>query len=282
MITSGAKPKATSYEYGRAYQLHQAEKFRQRQSNRWRIRIALAFELFDRFVLPRLSREPRGTVVVDVGCSVGTFAIEFSKRGFQAFGVDFDPAAIEIATELSREERASARFVCQDVSDFSQTQGKTIDVAVCFDIFEHLHDDELGSLLQSLKRNLSAGGHLIFHTYPSQYGYIFQNGGLRLPLIPLAWLGAGLFSRLARSYAAALDGAWILARGASHRESIKLDGHCNLLTVERVGDILRRSGFEIVSLESANLYGLSPAAGRIFSRQPLAHQNIYGVARLNG
>ncbi len=198
------------------------------------------------------------------------------------FGVDFDPAAIEIATELSQEEHASARFVCQDVSDFSRTHGKKIDVAVCFDIFEHLHDDELGALFQSLKTNLSARGHLIFHTYPSQYGYLVQNSALRLPLIPFAVVNPGAFGRIGRAYAAALDGLWTLVRGMSHREHIKRHSHCNPLTVERVEDILRRSGFEIVSVQSASLYGLSPMVGRMFSKQPFAHQNIFGVAPLAG
>jgi 2-polyprenyl-3-methyl-5-hydroxy-6-metoxy-1,4-benzoquinol methylase len=274
------QPKETSYEYGRAYQLHQAEKFRNRKNNRWKIRIDLAFELFAAYVERHAGRNPDKIVVVDVGCSVGTFAIEFAKRGFRAYGVDFDPAAIEIAKKLADEEQTAVEFACQDVSGFFHTYGQKIDVAVCFDIFEHLHDDELGALFRSLKSNLAEGGSILFHTYPSEYGYLFQSSYLHLPLAPFAILSAGLFTRITRVYASMIDACLLLAGGGTHRERIKLHGHCNPLTITRLEDISRRAGLEVVALKSADLYGLSRFVQLLFSRQPVAHQNIYGVLRM--
>ncbi|MGH8221516.1 MAG: hypothetical protein ACREQZ_00950, partial [Woeseiaceae bacterium] len=82
-MTAGASPKRTSYMYGEAYQRAQVEKHRQRHTNHWRQRIALAHRLVNQWVLPRfLGRDPHDITVLDVGCSIGTMAIEFAQRGF--------------------------------------------------------------------------------------------------------------------------------------------------------------------------------------------------------
>ncbi len=36
---------------------------------------------------------------MDVGCSIGTFAIEFAAKGYRSFGIDFDQTALDIARD---------------------------------------------------------------------------------------------------------------------------------------------------------------------------------------
>jgi len=166
-------PKSTSFSYGSGYQASQAEKFRNRKNNHWVHRIALANRLVDSYVFPKFTEVKKSdVVVVDVGCSIGTFAIEFAKKGYKAYGVDFDASALEIARQLSKEENVTPVFVQGDVSNWSVNFPK-IDIAICFDIFEHLHDDELGAFLVAIRRQLSEKGSLIFHTFPTQFYYIF-------------------------------------------------------------------------------------------------------------
>lgn len=95
-------PKETFYKYGREYQLKQAEKYKNRENNHWKFRIDMAKTLVERYSLPRFKGKPnKEVIVVDVGCSIGTFAIEFAKMGYQSFGIDLDKSALDIARQLS-------------------------------------------------------------------------------------------------------------------------------------------------------------------------------------
>lgn len=284
-LSIDAKPKETSFHYGDAYQQRQADKFRRRYEGRSKLRIDLAERLLNEYVLPGLGgKSPAETVVVDVGCSVGNWALEFAKWGYRAYGIDFDPAGIEIARQLAREEGVSAEFVCGDVSDWNE-QFPPIDIAVCFDIFEHLHDDELGSFLVSVRKQLAEDGSLIFHTGPTEFRHFFI-GGARLrfiPLAPFAVLPAKAFTALVRAYSALVDVLLLLCRGRTHRELIKMKGHCNPTTPERLRDILQRAGYEVTFIEATNVYPGKRPIDRfiqaLFRKQPVAANNLYGVAR---
>jgi 2-polyprenyl-3-methyl-5-hydroxy-6-metoxy-1,4-benzoquinol methylase len=272
-------PKSTSFEYGKDYQLDQAEKYRNRRANHWQARIGLAHKLIDDYVVPRLrNKPPRDIVVVDVGCSIGTFAIELAKKGYRCYGIDFDPDALGIAHELSQEENVSPEFICGDVADWGKTF-PSIDIAVCFDIFEHLHDDELGALLVAIRRGLSANGSLIFHTFPTQYDHLFfWKPYVRYPLAMLRRLPQPIFNRFTKAYADLFDIGLLLKRGFTHREGVKLSGHCNTTTSERLKDILVRAGYEVVLIESSNLYPFFDSVQQRLACQPITHRNLYGVA----
>ena len=268
-----SKPKETSWEYGREYQLHQADKYRTRDTHHWKPKIELAHRLVEQYAVPRLGkRAPEQMVVVDVGCSIGTFAIEFQKAGYRSYGVDFDAVALEIGRELAREEGVSPEFVCADVSNWPDGF-PPIDVAVCFDIFEHLHDDEIGSFLTSIRRQLNKQGCVVFFTTPTEYDRIFRNRFRRLPLLPFAWLSSKRFASITKAYAGFLDIVFLLTEGLTYRDSIAREGHCNPLSAERLAAIFGRAGYQIVTLESADLFESRP-----FSKQPIAHKHLYGVA----
>jgi len=276
--TFEATPKPTSYGYGEAYQLEQAEKHRQRHTNHWRARIALAHDLIDRYALPRLGRVPRGKITtLDVGCSIGTMAIEMSLRGFRSYGVDFDVSALRIARQLAAEEKATVELIEGDVAALGSEAG-LVDIAICFDIFEHLHDDELGALLQAIRRSLSDRGSLVFYTFPLQYDYVFfSRNVLHWPLLPFRWLQPHAFERLVRAYAAFLDAGLLLLSGQSYKERIKRKSHCNPTTKARLTDILQRAGYEIAFIDTTSLYPFKTDVVRRFHRHPVAHRNLFGV-----
>ena len=273
-------PKATSYEYGEAYQLEQVEKHRNRRDNHWKPRLALAHRMIDEFVLPRLGkRTPADITTLDVGCSIGTMAIEMSLRGFISYGVDFDRAALRIARELAVEEGATVEFFEGDVAEWRPEHVGSIDIALCFDIFEHLHDDELGALLQSLRRKLNPDGALVFYTFPLQYDYLFfSRDWLHWPLLPFARLSPTVFETLVRGYAALLDAGLLVWTGASYKERIKKLSHCNPTTRARLEAILERAGYSIGFVETRNIYPFKPHVLRRFGAQPVAHRHLLGVA----
>ena len=165
-----------SEPYGRSYQLGQLAKYRDAGSNHWRHRIRLARDLAEEYALPRLAKPPEELTMLDVGCSIGTFALEFAALGYKACGVDSDAEALEIAERLGTERGLDVEWVLADVKDLGIESGRS-DVIVCFDVFEHLHDDELGALLWHLRRRLSPRGSLLFHTYPTSTTSSSMNAG---------------------------------------------------------------------------------------------------------
>jgi len=275
------KLKQTSAEYGQDYQINQANKYRNRTNNHWQKRIALSFDLVNKYVVKNLNKSPPESIVVDVGCSIGTFAIEFAKLGYQAFGVDFDPSALDIARQLSQEENVTPKFICGDISEWSDISSSRIDIAICFDIFEHLHDDELGSFLQSVKKALSKNGYLIFHTFPTQYDYIFFSKKYTYwPLIPFKTVRTSRFDKLVKIYSSLLDILLLIINGKTHKDRIKNSQHCNPLTKERLKDIFLRSGFKIICLESSQLYPFKKGTQNIFSKHPISYRSLFGVVKV--
>jgi 2-polyprenyl-3-methyl-5-hydroxy-6-metoxy-1,4-benzoquinol methylase len=277
-------PKPTSYEYGEAYQLEQVEKHRHRSENHWKPRLALAHELVDDYVLPRLgARPPSEVMTLDIGCSIGTMAIEMALRGFKSYGVDFDRSALRIARQLAAEEHVSVEFFEGDVSEWRSECPRSIDVAICFDIFEHLHDDELGALLQSIRRQLSPRGSLVFFTFPLQYDYLFFSRDLmHWPLLPFRWLSPVRFERVVRAYASLLDAGLLLTTGQSYKERIKKLSHCNPTTKPRLTEVLQRAGYSVGFIATRNIYPFKPHVLRRFGAQPVAHRNLFGVAYPRG
>jgi 2-polyprenyl-3-methyl-5-hydroxy-6-metoxy-1,4-benzoquinol methylase len=258
------------------------------ESNTEYLRVVLARDLVNKYALPRLSPKlPNEITFVDVGCSVGLFAIEFAKMGYNSFGVDFDAAALEIAAKLNAEEGTNAKFFQMDVSDWDLDI--PIDIALCFDIFEHLHDDELGALLYGLKRKLAKQGCLVFHTLPLQYDYLFwgeSRGIIRFPwlLRPFKNVSPRIFGRMVKIYALCLELVSLCRGGLTHEEAIKMGGHCNPLTRERLADILARAGYDIIFMESGFLgeVQLDPQHREYFHKQPITHRSLRGVAAPKG
>lgn len=73
---------------------------------------------------------------LDLGCGRGQFTPELARRGWQAVGVDYVPAAIEAAR---RDDTAGATYVVGDVTDLSPAGLGTFDFFLdvgCFQGFD--------------------------------------------------------------------------------------------------------------------------------------------------
>jgi 2-polyprenyl-3-methyl-5-hydroxy-6-metoxy-1,4-benzoquinol methylase len=273
-------PKSTSFEYGEEYQREQVQKHKMRKKNHWLPRINLAHELVNTWVLPRFQGRSIAEIsVLDVGCSIGTMAIEFAARGFNVYAVDFDPAAIKIAKNLCEEEKVSVKFFQGDVAEWGGEMKSKVDMALCFDIFEHLHDDELGGMLQSIRRLLSSEGVLVFYTFPLQYDYLFFSRNiLSWPLVPFKWLPAKYFERVVHLYAIFFDFWLMCLTGKTYKERISKLSHCNPTTLNRLKVVLERAGFTVPHIETDNIYPFKLDIVKRFKGQPIADRNLYGVA----
>ncbi|MFH0969694.1 MAG: class I SAM-dependent methyltransferase [Patescibacteria group bacterium] len=265
--------------YGEKYQNDQINKHRNRYSNHWKHRINLLKYLIKKHYEPRiLIKNKEKIVAVDIGCSIGTMAIEASKMGYDSFGIDFDSQAIRIANELAEEEKANVKFIQGDIANWNQKL-PAIDIAICFDIFEHLHDDEIGSFLQTIKEQLSEDGSIVFHTFPTEFDHIFYTNIITsIPLMLFFFLPSNIFNRIVKIYSCIIDSLLILVAGKKYKEIIASIEHCNPTTVKRLENIFKRSGYKVLYLDSSNLYPFKKWTQWIFSRHSIADRNIYGVA----
>ncbi|MGQ0815544.1 MAG: class I SAM-dependent methyltransferase [Gemmatimonadota bacterium] len=145
--------------YDEAYFADLSARYRKR--NRFaRRRIANVFSL-----LPEL----KGRRLLDVGCGMGTFALEAATRGATAVGLDLAPAGIAAAQRVAKAESVdSASFILADAAALP-FRGGSEDIVIAADFTEHLDDHTLARVLGELARVTRVGGSLVIYTPESSH-----------------------------------------------------------------------------------------------------------------
>lgn len=146
--------RVTSEDYVREYFEYAAERYKERDE--WaRNKI--------NNVLPHLELS-RHDIVADIGCGIGTFALESAKESCQVYAVDYSPVALEIARELATEMGVSDKitFILSSVENIPIDDG-TIDKVVSANFVEHLYPEQFDALLKELKRMVKNGGCVVIY-----------------------------------------------------------------------------------------------------------------------
>jgi cyclopropane fatty-acyl-phospholipid synthase-like methyltransferase len=275
--------------YGKEQQERLLSRYRQRKSNHWALRLKLGEDLFKEYSnWCKENRVEEPSIVLDVGCAIGTFAIEFAKKGYTAFGVDISPEAIVIADQLAEDEGVpQARFFCGDVRAWrppKESEVQSVDATIAMDLIEHLHDRELEEMLLSFKKFLKINGAVLFHTFPTRYEPIFFNRAkpyLSAILSPFKKLPERFFSIFLEGWFHIFNLLYFVKHGQTYLDEIKGHGHCNPTTRRRLERIFERCGYKVIVIETGNLYrGMSSTWEpfyRKFDKQPDAHRHIWGV-----
>ena len=264
--------------YSPIYVQSQLDKFRDRYNNHWKYHIKLAKQLVSDY------GPPPPAFLLDLGCSIGTFALEFGLDGYNTSGLDFDLKALEAAKKLAQEMNLNPKWVCEDAGSFCLNE--KVDIVICFDLLEHLSDDVIEDTFSCIKKNLRQDGVFIFHTFPTQYDHVFYKGALTcLPLIPFRSLSEKKFEMLVRWYAGFLEIYYLLRYGKTHKKVIANTVHPNPLSRGRLQKFLEDAGFEIFLLEMGldQVNPLKPGQGvlakKYLAEQPVAHRSLWGVGR---
>jgi len=150
----GLTARDVAAHYDAAYYADLAARYRRRtRFARQRIRNVFA-------LLPVL----RGRSVLDLGCGVGTFAVEAARRGAWAVGLDPAAAALEAARAVAGAEGVEgARFVRAEAERIPFA-AESFDVVIAADVTEHLDDATLSAALAEVARVLRVGGVLVLYT----------------------------------------------------------------------------------------------------------------------
>jgi ubiquinone/menaquinone biosynthesis C-methylase UbiE len=228
--------------------------------------------------------------ILDVGCSIGSHAIEFAREGHQTWGVDVLPQMIARGCELVESLGLSSRVHLQegDIRCLDQYfEPAMFDAAVACDIFEHLDDDALMQVLAGLRRVVRAGGTISIQTSPGLYYYWFEPDRRKLLplLIPMAWLPDAAFT----AYVRWLDRSYV--RGVRREPTTFYrheHGHVNCMDHVHLRGLLEKAGLADVRTFAVHAHPgfkdegcfRTPWLRRLFGRKSIAARNVFGVARV--
>lgn len=110
-----------------------------------------------------------GMKVLDVGCGRGEILRHCARLGADAYGVDYAPVALELASRVVAGERATPGKMGVAQSDAKRLPfpAAHFDRVLMFDVVEHLYPWELEQSLAEIRRVLKPGGAFIVHTAPN-------------------------------------------------------------------------------------------------------------------
>lgn len=113
-----------------------------------------------------------GERLVDIGTGRGELLVAAAKRGARAVGVEYSPAAVELArhTLSVHGHPPGAEVLLADARAIPLPDGET-DLVTLLDVVEHLAPDELELALAEARRLLAPGGRILIHTLPNRLIY---------------------------------------------------------------------------------------------------------------
>jgi 2-polyprenyl-3-methyl-5-hydroxy-6-metoxy-1,4-benzoquinol methylase len=148
----------------------------------------------------RLVKVDRSMSVLDLGCGVGRYSIEFAKRCNSVLAVDYAPTFIEYANKVAEERGIkNITFLCQSITEYSYLKDLRFDIIHLGGVLMYMNDESIEDLIHQLKQYLNRGGLLIARNTvalkqrltgptgnpyigrtPGEYQEIFQNNGFTL------------------------------------------------------------------------------------------------------
>jgi ubiquinone/menaquinone biosynthesis C-methylase UbiE len=114
-----------------------------------------------------IGRFATGSSILEVGCSVGHFAVSLAQAGYQVCGVDFSPDSIELARRRAAAAGiAAVRFVEGDAEDLRQFPDHHFDGVLSFSTLRYV--EHLPRSLREIIRVLKPGGRAILD-FPNRW-----------------------------------------------------------------------------------------------------------------
>lgn len=240
--------------------------------------------------IKRFIDDSRPLRILDLGCGIGSGAMEFALEGHETWGIDVLDCMIERGRQVAESLGLSQRvhLVAGDIRRLeTHFERAFFDAVVACDIFEHLDDRSILQVLRGLRNVMRPGGTVVIQTSPGRYYYWFDPARRKLLclLTPLAWLPDRLFT----AYVRWLE-RWPLRRLRDehtrfHRHE---PGHINCMEPVHLRALLRQAGLEQIRTFAVNAHPGFKDEGclkagwtkRLFGRKSVARRNVFGIARI--
>jgi 2-polyprenyl-3-methyl-5-hydroxy-6-metoxy-1,4-benzoquinol methylase len=95
--------------------------------------------------------------ILDIGCGTGEHALFFAGEGYEVWGIDSAPLAIQKAKEKAAERGLHVHFLVQNALDLSRLS-RTFDTVTDSGLFHTLSDEDRPVFVDNLAAILSPGG----------------------------------------------------------------------------------------------------------------------------
>jgi len=104
----------------------------------------------------------RNARILDIGCSAGLHAMEFSKRGFHVTGIDIEPSAIELARTRAKGNK-KVKFLVKDIErDELPCNEKFEFIYSIGNVLSHVEKERIFEILRKIRDCLGEKGTLLF------------------------------------------------------------------------------------------------------------------------
>ncbi|GHO93937.1 SAM-dependent methyltransferase [Reticulibacter mediterranei] len=106
--------------------------------------------------------------ILDIGCGTGDATLYLAEQGYEAWGVDFSPTAIQLAREKAAQRAVQATFHVGDALNL-QALSSRFETIIDSGLFHTFSDEMRQPFVESLESVLRKGGHyylLCFNDQP--------------------------------------------------------------------------------------------------------------------
>ncbi len=110
--------------------------------------------------LVRLLKEEGGRRVLDLGCGLGRHLLLVAAEGFEAYGIDVSPTAVETCQRRLREAGLSATVTRSDMTAIAQPDG-FFDGVIAWNVLYHATASDVQKAIGVVRDRLKQGGLLL-------------------------------------------------------------------------------------------------------------------------
>ena len=112
-------------------------------------------------ILETIGEEAPGKKIIDIGCGYGNFLKICQERGYEVFGLDPSPEAVNNTKKMGVEA------IKADIEDIKEKVDKKYHTAVMLNVFEHLREPY--KILQDIRENILEDKGLLIIRVPNEF-----------------------------------------------------------------------------------------------------------------